>query len=178
VEIAGQSCQTVKSRSVDAYDGAAIFHFLDRVEITKLPQTGPMDDGLTQTVDESGPDNDACITILSIPALGLELPVWSRWSYEKLEQAPCRYSGSIGSKDLVLLAHNYERHFAGIDELEQGDKIIMTDAEGQEHRYAVAAHEVLEAWEKEHLCSGEYELSLFTCTDDGSQRHVLRCERI
>lgn len=34
------------------------------------------------------------IGILTIPALGLELPVISQWSYPSLKAAPCRYAGS------------------------------------------------------------------------------------
>ena len=178
MELNGVSFQALDSPVMDAYGGAAVFHFLDRVDITKLPQTGSLDGELPPDETSGAEDNDACLSTISIPALGLELPVWGRWSYEKLEQAPCRYSGSVGGGDLVLLAHNYERHFAGIDELQQGDEIIITDAEGQELHYRVSGHEVLEAWERERLCSGEYELSLFTCTDDGTQRHVLRCKKI
>ena len=44
--------------------------------------------------------------------------------------------------------------------------------------YVVAAQEILEAWDWERLNSGEYELSLMTCTDEGTQRRVVRCRKI
>lgn len=138
-----------------------------------LPQTGALEPGAA-----SAPDNDACISTLSIPALELELPVWSRWSYEKLEQAPCRYSGSVGGKDLVILAHNSEEHFGGISGLRAGDELSFTDAEGQRLQYRVAELDTIEAWESGRLCAGEYELSLVTCTEDGTKRQVIRCEQI
>ena len=56
----------------------------------------------------------ACIGILEIPALDLELPVISSWSYSSLRLAPCRYSGSAYKGDLVIAAHNYQSHFWGI----------------------------------------------------------------
>ncbi|MBR2473321.1 MAG: sortase, partial [Clostridia bacterium] len=94
-----------------------------------------------------------------------------------LEQSPCRYSGSIAGGDLVILAHNSEFQFGGISGLEPGDELILTDSEGERIRYVAAAHEQIEAWEGEKLCSGEYELSLLTCTEDGRERHVVRFER-
>ena len=56
----------------------------------------------------------ACIGILEIPALDLELPVISSWSYSSLRLAPCRYSGSAYKGDLVIAAHNYQFSFWGI----------------------------------------------------------------
>ena len=49
------------------------------------------------TVEVNGYD---CIGILSVPALDLELPVLSDWSYAKLKKAPCHYYGSYYEKDL------------------------------------------------------------------------------
>ena len=50
----------------------------------------------------------ACIGILSIPALELELPVLKDWSYGKLKKAPCLYYGSYYESDFVIAAHNYK----------------------------------------------------------------------
>ncbi len=140
-----------------------------------LPQTGPQEGELPEAKAQH--DNDACMAYLSIPGLELELPVMSRWSYEKLEHSPCRYSGSIAGGDLVILAHSSELQFGGIRGLEPGDELILTDSEGESIRYKAAVHEQIEAWEGEKLCSGDYELSLLTCTEDGRARHVLRFER-
>ena len=52
----------------------------------------------------------ACIGILEIPALDLNLVI-SSWSYSSLRLAPCRYSGSAYKGDLVIAAHNYQSHF-------------------------------------------------------------------
>lgn len=66
-------------------------------------------------------DGQAYIGYLELPTLGLTLPVMSDWSYEKLRIAPCRYWGSVYGDSLVILAHNYARHFGGIKDLEIGD---------------------------------------------------------
>ena len=62
----------------------------------------------------SGLDNASCIGTLKIPALHLELPVLSEWSYPLLRKAPCRYAGSAYKGNLVIAAHNYSSHFGQI----------------------------------------------------------------
>ena len=51
---------------------------------------------------------------VSIPAIGIDLPVMSEWSYPKLKISPCRQFGSSRTDDLVIAAHNYESHFGKI----------------------------------------------------------------
>ena len=42
------------------------------------------------------------------------------WSYPKLKVAPCRYRGSAYLDDLIIAAHNYDRHFGRINTLLPG----------------------------------------------------------
>ena len=44
------------------------------------------------------------IGVLEIPELELKLPVMSTWSYPRLRVAPCRYEGSVYSKNLIIAA--------------------------------------------------------------------------
>lgn len=69
---------------------------------------------------ETEVDGHRYIGVLEIPALELELPIMSQWSYPNLKIAPCRYQGSAYQNDLILLAHNYSRHFGQIHTLEPG----------------------------------------------------------
>ena len=62
-------------------------------------------------------DGYDCIGVLSVPTLELELPVLTDWSYAKLKQAPCHYSGSYYEADFVIAAHNYKAHFGRLSEL-------------------------------------------------------------
>lgn len=141
-----------------------------------LPQTGELD-GLQPTAIDEGRDNDPGMAWLSLPSMGLEAPVMSRWSYAKLEDGPCRYSGSISGGDLVVLAHNKARQFGRLAALAEGTELVLTDTEGQTLRYRAVRHERLQPWESSRLCAGEYPLSLFTCTGDSKGRHVVRFER-
>lgn len=118
----------------------------------------------------------ACIGILEIPALDLELPVISSWSYSSLRLAPCRYSGSAYKGDLVIAAHNYQSHFGGLRTLPEGSEVFFTDAVGNRFSYYVAVTEALTPWSVDNMTSGEWPLTLFTCTLDSQNRVTVRCE--
>lgn len=108
--------------------------------------------------------------------IDLKLPVLSEWSYLLLKKAPCRYSGSAYLDNLVIVAHNYRTHFGKLKELEVGTEVIFTDAAGNRFEYKVAAVEALTPQSVEDMTSGEWALSLFTCTLDGKSRVTVRCE--
>ena len=116
------------------------------------------------------------IGTLSIPALGLELPVISEWSYPALRVAPCRYTGSAYSGGLVIAAHNYKAHFGDLSALNAGDTITFTDTDGNCFSYKVAAKETLPPTAVEEMRAGDWPLTLFTCTVGGSYRVSVRCE--
>lgn len=120
----------------------------------------------------------AYIGVLRIPALGLELPIVSQWSYPALKHAPCRYSGSAYLDDLVLCAHNYPSHFGQLGSLHTGDEITFTDVEGNVFTYAVAGLESLSPTAIEEMEGGGWALTLFTCTVGGQSRMALRCDRV
>ncbi len=121
-------------------------------------------------------DGEAYIGILSIPCLDLELPVMANWSYEGLKIAPGRYSGCVWTADLVLAAHNYERHFGGLRTLKIGDEVSFTTVFGQIFSYEVALMETLAPDEEEKMTAGDWPLTLFTCTTGVQSRVTVRCE--
>lgn len=122
-------------------------------------------------------DGHAYIGYLSIPSLGLDLPVMADWTYAKLRIAPCRYTGSVRGEDLVIMAHNYARHFGGLSELEEGETVTFTDMDGNTTVYEVMGRDVLAPTAVEEMTSGEYDLTLFTCTYGGKSRVTVYCDR-
>lgn len=144
-------------------------------------KTSPADDeGINYSEDMPTIEIDGYeyIGYLSIPSLGLELPVMSDWSYPQLRIAPCRYSGSIWSDDMVLMAHNYARHFGQLSRLSIGEEVTFKDVNGITITYEVMAIDTLNPTEVEDMTSGEYDLTLFTCTYGGKSRVTVRCDRL
>ena len=122
-------------------------------------------------------DGGRYIGVLEVPSLGLELPVMETWSYPNLRVAPCRYSGSAYQDDMIVAAHNYKTPFGQLKELRPGDEVRFTDTEGNVFRYAVAELETLGKYDVEEMTSGDWDLTLFTCTYGGQSRVTVRCLR-
>lgn len=117
------------------------------------------------------------IGYVSLPTLGLYLPVMAEWDYPRLKIAPCRYTGSTETNDLVIAAHNYSRHFGTIKTLQTGDDVTFTDMSGVTSHYKVVEVDVLNPMAVEEMTSGEFDLTLFTCTYGGQSRVTARCMR-
>ncbi|WP_297300880.1 sortase [uncultured Oscillibacter sp.] len=118
------------------------------------------------------------IGYLDIPSLELSLPVMSEWSYPQLKIAPCRYAGSVYLDDMILAAHNYDRHFGRLKNLEGGELVRFTDVDGNVFDFSVTELELLWPEQTEEMLSGDWDLTLFTCTLGGRQRVTVRCDRI
>ena len=118
------------------------------------------------------------IGVLQIPSLKLELPVVSSLSPPNLKIAPCRYEGSAYKDDLTIAAHNYVSFFGNLSKLQVGDPVIFKDVDGNEFSYEVAEMEVLQGVAVDEMMSGDWDLTLFTCTLSGQSRTTIRCLRM
>ena len=118
------------------------------------------------------------IGTLEIPALELELPVISTWSDALLDCAPCRYVGSAYLDNLIIAGHNYRGHFGALHRLLAGDKIQFTDAAGNQFSYVVSRVEELPGSALEEMETGDWDLTLFTCTLSRTSRITVRCDRL
>ena len=124
-------------------------------------------------------DGNLYIGILTVPSLGLELPILKDYSYANLNIAPCLYSGSYETDNMVLAGHNYRRHFSLLRTIAVGTEIDFTAVSGDVYRYRVTLVEILEPTQVDYLVNKEeeWDLSLFTCTLSGATRCVVRCVR-
>ena len=121
-------------------------------------------------------DGRQYIGVLTVPSLSLSLPVMSEWSYDNLKIAPCRYQGSAYKGDLIVAGHNYRKHFSPLKTLPIGAEIQFTDVDGNQFLYQVADLEVLDKMDVEEMETGDWDLTLFTCTYGGQTRFTVRCE--
>ena len=117
------------------------------------------------------------IGVLKIPALELELPIISEWNYPNLKNAPCRYSGSAYLNNLIICGHNYTSHFGNLKNLREGDIATFTDMDGNVFTYKMVERETLLPTSIDAMESGEWDLTLFTCTVGGQSRVTIRFER-
>lgn len=120
-------------------------------------------------------DGKPYIGVLQIPYLGLELPIMSEWSYPNLKISPCRYEGSVYQNNMIIAAHNYNCHFGDLKSLLQGEKVSFTDMDGNAFEYEVIEMEIINPTDIERMKSGDWDLTLFTCTYGGRDRVTVRC---
>lgn len=133
-------------------------------------------------------DGREYIGTLSIPELGLELPVAANWDYDQLRMSPCRYTGSYYTDDLVVCAHNYESHFRKLQTVRIGVDVAFTNVKGEVFRYVVTNREIVEPTAVDQMVlnlnnseegfAGSWDLSLFTCQPGGATRCAVRCQRV
>ena len=129
-------------------------------------------------LEELEADGRRYIGTVSIPVIDVVLPVQKDWSLAQLKISPCRYKGSPYRGDLIICAHNYATHFGRLKNLLSGDEVIFTDLAGNEFVYTVVELETLDGTAVEEMESGEWDLTLFTCTLGGQTRVTVRCERL
>ena len=121
-------------------------------------------------------DGHMYVGFLEIPAISRVLPVMEAWSYPSLKIAPCRFVGTVYAHDMIICAHNYDRHFGQIKTLQEGDKVSFTDVYGDRFDYEVSEVTILQPTDVDEMKDPvDWDLTLFTCTIGGATRVTVRC---
>lgn len=156
-----------QNKLIEAYDNQIVDESL--LEVPDYVLNPDMD------MPEVDVDGLSCIGILEVPSLDLRLPILGDWSDELLKKAPCRYSGSAYTNNMVIAGHNSRVQFNKLNKLKEGDLIVFTDVVGNVFEYYVSAIEVLDGDDVEGMLNG-WPLTLFMCTYDNLSRYTIRCE--
>ena len=90
------------------------------------------------------------------------------WVHHPWEKHPQKFP--------ALPGHNYSEHFGNLNKLNTGDEVIITDMNGKSFYFQVVNIETLGAYDSEEMESGDWDLTLFTCTVGGANRVTIRCE--
>ncbi len=169
---AGKAAEEVETRILEAMtEGTAVF-VDDRFDNSDIPDIyTPME---VCQVDEA-----RYIGIISVPSMNISLPVQENWDYRNLKVSPCRYSGSFKTGELVICAHNYDKHFGPLRRARTGEEVIFTSVTGESYRYVISNVEIVEPTDIDYMVesNGHWDLTLFTCTTGGNARCAVRCER-
>lgn len=92
--------------------------------------------------------------ILSIPDLGLELPVLADYSEENLRLSICLYRQESDGSRKVIAGHNYRNHFGRLASLEEGALLTYTREDGTVTRYQVTGITEIDADDPAALDAG------------------------
>ena len=85
----------------------------------------------------------------------------------------------VYKRQCVLCGHNGSRYgtfFTPLNQISIGDEVMITDKKGLKHIYEVTETEVVNPYDNSIKTQGtEKELTLFTCSQKGTMRFVVRC---
>lgn len=131
----------------------------------------------------------AGIGILTIPRIDAKLPVTAGVTEEQLKVSEgwVTQSAPIGSEGNAVIAghrsYTYGRHFNRLGELEAGDEIRYTTADGQEMTFLVSEILTIEPGDPATFATpteGAAQLTLYTCTPirEATHRLLVRALRV
>jgi LPXTG-site transpeptidase (sortase) family protein len=129
--------------------------------------------------------------IINIPSIGVNYPILKETSGtidhidELLKISPCYFWGSSPNEvgNYCIVGHNYRsaKFFSKVLTLENGDIIELTDLTGRTLKYAVYDKYVVSPDDlncTSQLTNGLKEVTLITCTNDSSQRVIVKAREI
>ena len=161
----------VYNRAEDQNAGRQAAELLEK--LNALQETTAPSNDLSVTVVEG----DAFCGRITIEKLGIELPVFDEWNDTYSKTAPCRYSGSTETTDMIIAAHNYKSHFGDLHRLQLGDEVRFTDVRGRVYIYQVCELAILDGTAVSDMQAGDWDFTLFTCAKGGQQRVTVRCKQ-
>ena len=132
--------------------------------------------------DEAILKEGGVICIIEIPSIDIRYPVMEGTSKAVLNAGIGHIEETAGigeSGNCVLCGHNGSRYgtfFTPLSQISIGDEVMITDKNGLRHIYEVTETEVVNPYDNSIKTQGtEKELTLFTCSQKGTMRFVVRC---
>lgn len=118
---------------------------------------------------------------IEIPKINLEYGILNTCTDELLKLSPCYFWGAEPNEvgNFCVVGHNYRNNkfFSKVINLVEGDEIDITDLTGRKLTYTIYDKYVVEPNNKEctsQLTNGLKEVTLITCTNDSSQRVIVK----
>ena len=118
---------------------------------------------------------------IEIPKINLEYGILNTCTDELLKLSPCYFWGAEPNEvgNFCVVGHNYRNNkfFSKVINLVEGDEIYITDLTGRKLTYTIYDKYVVEPNNKEctsQLTNGLKEVTLITCTNDSSQRVIVK----
>ena len=125
------------------------------------------------------------IGTINIPKIRVNYPILSETSTELLKISPCKFWGADPNQigNFCIVGHNYRNSmfFSKVPTLENGDIIEITDLSGRTLQYSIYNKYEVDPDDTSctsQLTDGRKEITIITCTNDGSRRVVVKAREI
>ena len=123
--------------------------------------------------------------IVNIPSIGVYYPILNTTTDELLKISPCYFWGPKPNEvgNYCIVGHNYRntKFFSKVPKLENGDIIEITDLSGRTLRYSVYDKYLVDPSDvscTSQRTNGAKEITLITCTNDSSQRVIVKAREV
>lgn len=125
------------------------------------------------------------VAIVNIPSIGVNYPVLNTTTDELLKISPCYFWGPKPNQigNYCIVGHNYRnsKFFSKVPNLENGAIIEVTDLSGKTLKYVVYDKYLVDPSDvscTSQRTNGAREVTLITCTNDSSQRVIVKAKEV
>ena len=120
-------------------------------------------------------DDVNIVGLLEVPKYSSKLPVRSSWSATLVASLPCRFTGSIYDRSLIIGAGDGEGQWGFAGELEHNDRIVLTDMEGGRYTYCITNIDHSDNADLETLQSDDADLTIFVKQSLSMEYIIIHC---
>lgn len=159
----------------------------EEIDITKLAQSvkEQIKNKEREIFTAKSGDTYSTDAILNIPSLELNYPILDKTTDELLKISLTKFWGGNPNEvgNYVIVGHNYrnKKMFGKLSEIENGDKVELTDLEGNTVSYEVYDKYIVEPDDTSctsQKTDGKKEITLITCTNYGTQRLIVKAREV
>ena len=125
------------------------------------------------------------VAIINIPLIGVNYPILNLTTDELLKISPCYFWGPKPNEvgNFCIVGHNYRntKFFSKVPTLNNGDIIEITDLTGRTLKYSVYDKYVVDPTDvscTSQRTNGDKEITVITCTNDSSQRVIVKAKEV
>ena len=125
------------------------------------------------------------VAIINIPSIGVNYPILNLTTDELLKISPCYFWGPKPNEvgNFCIVGHNYRnsKFFSKVPTLNIGDIIEITDLSGRTLKYAIYDKYVVDPTDvscTSQRTNGDKEITVITCTNDSSQRVIVKAKEV
>ncbi len=116
------------------------------------------------------------VGIIEVPRYELKLVIGSSWDKSTAAVMPCKLTGSVYNRDIVIGASKASGQFSFADTMETGTVISITDMEGGKYTYTVEKIEHAKSFDQERFQEGNWDLTVFVKASSVKEEYILlRC---
>lgn len=146
------------------------------LEKTMPPRSvGLMDSYTNMEMPAFSLDGQDFIGTVAVPAFQVVLPIAPVWDAGTISSFPCRFWGTVYDGSLVLGGADQKGQFDFLDQIQNGDSVLVTDMTGAQFSYRVSAIHRADSARADILLDGQSDLTIFARNARSLEYIIVRC---